>query len=675
MAAYRAVLTKEGELIPFPNPERFWDGSAHNDWTNYLVSKGIPRNDVEALWEHMRSGKSATVAPNGLRYFSSKKLAEEYSGSIKKNAVLEEENKIGINRNAVTPAEKLQNYEKAIDAYSDNIKNGRLGEIQKNTYNKYKNASIVSDPKNFTDAVNNYFVEFSEAKLRGVENISSKQKDKLSTYSKQLKDYYSKDLSPESAKLVQYVDDVQSAINSVNNQKQLVKTQEARVKSLGGKEQENARARLAIEEDALSRLINTANQQAPEVVNALSKAVPSNIANIVAKTDARVGQVTSGLSALSGDRIFGTGDIAFKLNSQVTDQQIIDDINKARVGEYKKLYELGQATTVDLQSRIKQAEGMLPSLTGQQKATATKQIGDLKTELSQVTKDTLQAENLYKNYTGISGTQASTAVSKFRESLRLPEERTIDQINEIDPTVGATVRALSKQYQTMAETPLGATTNPETEAFRRDVEQTIAGQVALGSQLGAEEQRQYQQAARAAQTARGNIFGVAPAVEEAVTTGVAGEQRLQARLGAAQGFLASGQSMSDAAARDVGLRNALEQSRLGAAQGFIASGPTMYNMASQRLGTQQAMLNNYLAASAPRTTGTFQGTPSAATPFAYVNPNAGFLGAQTTANIYGDLVNSQAQMHGAQVGAISRQSSGAEQFGQIATGLSNLIKI
>jgi hypothetical protein len=133
--------------------------------------------------------------------------------------------------------------------------------------------------------------------------------------------------------------------------------------------------------------------------------------------------------------------------------------------------------------------------------------------------------------------------------------------------------------------------------------------------------------------------------------------------------------MSDAIARDVGLRNALTQSRLGAAQGFIASGPTLYNLASQRLGQQQNILNNYLAASAPQATGGFQATPSAANPYAYVNPNAGFVGAQNAASIYNTLADYAGQTYGAQVGAISRQSSGAEQFGQIATGLSNLIKI
>jgi len=728
---FRGFVDKStGRIISLPNPEAEWGNDIHRQYYDIIIQEGLPAPNLPNQPWHTWGAKWADNEK--AKYFSDKDEAEKYSKSIKGNIVLAEENKIGINQNAQTPGERLQNYEKAIEAYSDNIKNGKLGETQKDIYNKYKQKSIVSNPQNFTDAVNNYFVEFSEAKLRGVENISSEQKNKLSTYSKQLKDYYSKNLSPESAKLVQYVDDVQSAINSVDNQKQLVNTQEARVKSLDGKEKENARARLVIEEDALSRLINTANQQAPEVVSALSKVVPSNIAGIVAKTDERIGKVTEGLSALSSDRIFSTGDIAFKLNSQVTDQQIINDINKARLGEYKKLYELGQATTVDLQSRIKQAEGMLSSLTGEQKVSATKQVDDLKTQLSQVTKDTLQAENLYKNYTGVSGTQASTAVSKFRESLRLPEERTIAQIEQIDPTIGATVRGLVKQYQTMATTPLGqtqnaqteafraelekgyrdyskspigATTTAETEALRRRIEGEAMAQLSLGAQLGAEEQRQYQQAARAAQTARGNIFGVAPAVEEAVTTGRAGEERKlarygaasqflssgettgaalardtqlrqalqQARLGAGAQFMASGQTMSDAAARDIGLRNALEQSRLGAAQGFIASGPTLYNLASQRLGTQQGLLNNYLAASAPQTTGTFQGTPSAANPYAYVNPNAGFLGAQNAANIYNTMSDYVARTYGANVGAIASQPSGAQQFGAIMSGVGSLI--
>jgi hypothetical protein len=162
-------------------------------------------------------------------------------------------------------------------------------------------------------------------------------------------------------------------------------------------------------------------------------------------------------------------------------------------------------------------------------------------------------------------------------------------------------------------------------------------------------------------------------VQEAANIGAAAEQRKLARYGAAASFLGSGETTGAAAARDLGLRNALEQSRLGAAQGFIASGPTMYNLASQRLGTQQGLLNNYLAASAPQATGGFQATASAANPYAYVNPNAGFLGAQNAASIYNTLADYQAKTYGAYAGAVASQPSGAQQFGAIASGVGSLI--
>jgi hypothetical protein len=225
----------------------------------------------------------------------------------------------------------------------------------------------------------------------------------------------------------------------------------------------------------------------------------------------------------------------------------------------------------------------------------------------------------------------------------------------------------------MAETPLGPTTTAQTEDLRNRIEQEAINQLKLGSTLGEEERRQYEQATRAAQTARGNVFGLGPAVQEAANIGAAAEQRKLARYGAAASFLGSGETTGAATARDLGLRNALEQSRLGAAQGFVASGPTMYNLASQRLGTQQNLLNNYLAASAPQATGGFQATPSAANPYAYVNPNAGFVGAQNAASIYNTLADYTARTYGANVGAIASQPSGAQQFGQIATGVGNLL--
>jgi hypothetical protein len=291
----------------------------------------------------------------------------------------------------------------------------------------------------------------------------------------------------------------------------------------------------------------------------------------------------------------------------------------------------------------------------------------------------------------------------------------------LGPTTDAATEQLRKtltsQYNTLANAKLGATTTAQTEALRNSLEQEAANQLRLGSTLDAAEQRQYQQAARAAQTARGNIFGVAPAVQEAVETGAAGEARKLARYGAATqflssgqttgdalardvalrnqleqnrlgavtgfmssgqtttdamardvalrdklnqnrlgsitGFMGSGQTTSDALARDVSLRSALDQSRLGAAQQFAASGPSVYNLSSQRLGQQQGLLNNYLAASAPQGSAKFTSTPTETSGYQFVNPNAGLQGAQNATSIYNTLANLSADNYRTYVSGLS----------------------
>jgi hypothetical protein len=371
----------------------------------------------------------------------------------------------------------------------------------------------------------------------------------------------------------------------------------------------------------------------------------------------------------------GTGTFGGRLNSQITDEQILGDINTARRNEYKSLYDIGTAAVTDLQSQLSTAQAFLADLPkgDRRRADAQKTIDNISTQLSEAQADTLEARNLYENYQPISGAQSTTALTQFRENLKLPEQRTLDQIKEIDPNLFNQIQALSQQYGELATTPLGPTTAESTEALRRQTEESIAAQLRLGSQLGAEEQRQYQQAARAAQTARGNIFGVAPAVEEAVTTGAAGEQRLAARLGAAQGFLSSGQTVSDALARDVGLRNALQQSRLGAAAEFVAAGPSPYNLASQRAGQQQALLQQYVGAATQQATPGFQATPSQFNPYAYVNPMAGFQGAQNAASIYNTLSNYQSSTYGDYTRAQASQPGFAQNFGAIASGIGSLI--
>ena len=540
------------------------------------------------------------------------------------------------------------------------------------------------EPSSFTQAVSNYTQAIRRVQELGAENINKKDLKTLELLARQVRDFDSPMLGEGAKQVITNIGDVVDTINSINNQRELVEVQRLRSLGLdkdgvtqikvGGKEREAARGRLTTEQDTLSRLINTANQSAPKLEESLTRFGLSDIARGIGAPIARAQQVAGGLEALSAGRVFQTGDLAGRLNSQITDEQILSDINTARRNEYKNLYDIGTAAVTDLQSQLEVANQFLADLPAgdRRRKTAQDTIDKLSRELSSARADTLQAENLFRNYQPIGADQATSVVGQFRESLRLPEERTLQQIREIDPQLFQSLRGISRGYQEMATTPIGPTQAESTEQLRRTVEEEALNQLRLGSTIGAEERRGYEQAVRAAQTARGNIQGLGPAVQEAATLGAAGEQRKLARYGAAAQFLGSGQTMSDAMARDIGLRNALEQSRLGAAAGFAAAGPSLYGMASQRLGQQQAALGQYLAAAQPQQTPPFQATPSQMTPYAYTDPMAGFRGAQNAANIYGTLSDYQARTYGAQVNAISQgYRSFGQEFASIAGGLGN----
>ena len=541
-----------------------------------------------------------------------------------------------------------------------------------------------SSANNFAQAVSNYSLALSQAQNAGLTDLNTKDQKALKDAAKAVRDFDSKTLSENAKQVISNITEASDAIDAVNQQKENVRIQQLRARGLdvdgvtrirlSGKEIEAARGRLVVEQDALRRLDSTIKTSAPKLGESLARIGLSDIDAGIGAGAGAASRVSTGLKALSGDSMFQTGGLAGKLNVQVTDDQILNDINTARKTQAKSLYDIGTAAVTDLQSQLTQANQFLADLPAgdRRRIDTQKTVDNITTQLAEAQKDTLEAQKLYEGGQPITGTQATDAISKFRESLRLPEERTLAQIESIDPTIGATVRGLSKQYQTMAETPLGATTTAQTEDLRNTIEQEAINQLKLGSTIGAEERRGYEQAIRGAQTARGNVFGLGPAVQEASQIGAAGEARKMARYGAASAFLGSGETTGAATARDLGLRNALDQSRLGAAQGFIAGGPTMYNLASQRLGTQQGMLNNYLAASQPQQTGGFQATPSAANPYAYVNPNAGFMGAQNAASIYNSLADYSAQTYGAQVGALSRAETGSQAFGNIASGLGNM---
>jgi hypothetical protein len=209
----------------------------------------------------------------------------------------------------------------------------------------------------------------------------------------------------------------------------------------------------------------------------------------------------------------------------------------------------------------------------------------------------------------------------------------------------------------MATQPIGPTTTPETEQLRRTIEDEAINQLQLGSTIGAEERRGYEQAIRGAQTARGNIFGLGPAVQEAAQIGAAGEQRKLARFGAAQQFLGSGETSGAARARDLLLREGIQQNRLGAAAGFIAGGPSIYNLAGARTAQQQGAMQGYIQANQALPGGFNQQASTAGPFYQTVDQNIPVALTQAFNDLYRSQSNYLASTYGAQVSAQASQNN------------------
>jgi len=361
-----------------------------------------------------------------------------------------------------------------------------------------------------------------------------------------------------------------------------------------------------------------------------------------------VGTVDTGLTNLGADRIFNRSSLVGRLNSQVTDDQIRTDLANTRRTQAQSVFQLGNEALVDLNSQLAQANSFKATLAeGDTRLKSTQEIIDrLNKDIADVTADTMAAKAIFDN----PGDFGQETVSAFRETLRLPEERALDQIGEIDPAMLSTSRALSDQFRNMAASPLGPTQDDRTEQLRGMIEDEALNQLRLGSTLDESTRREVQQAVRGAQAARGNIFGVGPATEEAMQTGLMGEQRRNQRYGAAAAFLGSGMSRGDQAARNTSLRQSLDLNRLGAANEFMAGGVNPYNLANQRVANQNANFLNYINANTAAAGG-FANTAAQIQPYQFVNPNAGFLGAQNAANIYGNLLDFTSRNYASQASA------------------------
>lgn len=441
--------------------------------------------------------------------------------------------------------------------------------------------------------------------------------------------------------------------------------------------QENAKNALAQQIAAIS-----GGNQPGTTIGAVAPTIPTGLS--ASALDAISGGISQlalaqnpAITALSAQRNYATSDLANKLNFQVSDQQILDDYNNTKLGRLNSIVQQGNTQVAGIQQRLTAAQSLLDQLPkNDPRYTSSKvYVDQLNADLKSVTDAINGANQQIKDFKPIAvgSPEAASEITSFREYLQLPEEKATQQLRQIDPESYKTAVALGQRYRQMATQPIGQTASPQTEQLRSQLEQEAINQLQLGSQLGAEEQRQYQQAARAAQTARGNIFGVAPAVEEAVTTGAAGEQRKLARYGAAAQFLGSGQTTSDALRADLAFRDALLQNRLGAASGFIAGGPSLYNLGQARTGAQQAAFQNYIQAN-QALPGQFGQAPSTAQPFYQATqPGTAVDLTQTFANLYGSMADYQAKTYGAYTAAQASRPTFAQQFGQIAGGVSSLL--
>jgi len=382
------------------------------------------------------------------------------------------------------------------------------------------------------------------------------------------------------------------------------------------------------------------------------------------------------LSQLSAARNYGSSDLGTMLNFQVSDQNIVDDYNNSKLSSLNSVIDRGNAQITGIKERLDTANKLLADLPAgsAQRTSSEAFVKQLNDDLKSVTSAVTGAQDMQKNFKPITidSPEGLKEITSFRSFAQLPEERAAQQLYQIDPESYRTAVGLGQQYRQMATEPIGATTTPETEQIRKTIEDEALNQLRLGSTIGAEERRGYEQAARAAQTARGNIFGIGPAVQEAAQIGAAGEQRKLARYGAAQSFLGSGLSTGDALKADIAFRDALRQNRLGAAANFIGGGPSIYNLAGQRTAQQQGAMQSYIQANQALPGGFNQQPSTAANFYQTTSPEIPVQLTNAFNQLYRSQADYQASTYGANVGALSRQETGSQAFGNIASGLGSL---
>jgi hypothetical protein len=443
-------------------------------------------------------------------------------------------------------------------------------------------------------------------------------------------------------------------------------------------------AMFQLQDEKIKNLQNTYEKRLADVTsqentrNSLASQIQALTAGGMGMQNPNAGpQFNQALSQLSAGRNYGSSDLGSMLNFQVSDDQIIQDYNNSKLSSLNSVIDRGNAQIAGINERLTTANKLLADLpAGDARRTSSEVfIKQLNDDLKSVTSAVTGAQDMQKNFKPITmdSPEGLKEITSFRSFVQLPEERASQQLFQIDPDSYRTAVGLGQQYRQMATEPIGATTTPETEQIRKTIEDEALNQLRLGSTIGAEERRGYEQSIRAAQTARGNVFGLGPAVQEASQIGAAGEARKLARYGAAQSFLGSGLSSGDALKADIAFRDALRQNRLGAASNFVAGGPSIANLAGARTAQQQGAMQQYIQANQALPGGFNQQPSTAANFYQAVDQNIPVALTQAFNDLYRSQSNYQASTYGAQVGAIASQPSGAQNFGAIASGIGSFI--
>jgi hypothetical protein len=247
-----------------------------------------------------------------------------------------------------------------------------------------------------------------------------------------------------------------------------------------------------------------------------------------------------------------------------------------------------------------------------------------------------------------------------------PESVALQQMAEIDPASEALRQQLAKSYAeplSQAQGPPSAGTlqsyldlykqlDPTSLAATQQLGAHLQAQEALGPYLDPQAQREVAQGTRAAQGARGNVYGTSQMVEEAMARGQAGMATQRQRQQDLQSYLSAGLSPATTAVNLYQQNLANLRAAQSGAQSYLGSGVTPYQAGAGYLGAAQQ-------AGAAASQGGPQYQPAAlSSPYSYMSPTYGQnMGAQ--ANQWYNSLLSNYGMQAAQGGGARSRLMGA----------------